>query len=80
MCLVSVSADESILGKATELSEKKLLDVIESSYPNPVTVRELSSYVNGVYMFDLVDAFSKTCFEWVSGHLDFLIEFDKNLR
>ncbi|XP_065202307.1 uncharacterized protein LOC135832761 isoform X2 [Planococcus citri] len=37
-----LSADESILGKASELTEKKLLDVIESSYPNPVTVQELS--------------------------------------
>lgn len=34
-----------MLDRSLELTEKKLLDVIESSYPNPVTVPELSAYV-----------------------------------
>ncbi|KAK7586219.1 hypothetical protein V9T40_004095 [Parthenolecanium corni] len=38
-----LSGDESMLDRSLELTEKKLLDVIESSYPNPVTVPELSA-------------------------------------
>ncbi|KAJ9598950.1 hypothetical protein L9F63_010544, partial [Diploptera punctata] len=43
---VSVSADESALGLVVELTEPKLLELIESAYPNPVTVEELASQHN----------------------------------
>ncbi|XKL59919.1 hypothetical protein PGB90_000935 [Kerria lacca] len=37
-----LSGDESSLDRSIEITEKKLLHVIESSYPNPVTISELS--------------------------------------
>lgn len=37
-----MSADETALGLVVELTEAKLLDLIESAYPNPVTVEELA--------------------------------------
>jgi hypothetical protein len=41
--LITVSADETTLGLVVELTETKLLDLIESAYPNPVTVEELAT-------------------------------------
>jgi predicted transcriptional regulator len=38
-----VSADETALGLVLELTEAKLLELIESAYPNPVTVEELAT-------------------------------------
>jgi predicted transcriptional regulator len=38
-----VSADETALGRGLELTEAKLLELIESAYPNPVTVEELAT-------------------------------------
>jgi predicted ArsR family transcriptional regulator len=38
-----VSADETALGLVVELTEAKLLELIESAYPNPVTVEELAT-------------------------------------
>jgi len=40
--LLTVSADDTALGLVVELTEAKLLDLIESAYPNPVTVEELA--------------------------------------
>ncbi|PSN49293.1 hypothetical protein C0J52_09404 [Blattella germanica] len=37
-----MSADETALGLVVELTEPKLLELIESAYPNPVTVEELA--------------------------------------
>ncbi|PNF19522.1 hypothetical protein B7P43_G02178 [Cryptotermes secundus] len=37
-----LSADETALGLIVELTEAKLLELIESAYPNPVTVEELA--------------------------------------
>lgn len=37
-----LSADDTALGLVVELTEAKLLDLIESAYPNPVTVEELA--------------------------------------
>lgn len=39
----TVSADETALGLVVELTEAKLLELIESAYPNPVTVEELAT-------------------------------------
>ncbi|KAL1140100.1 hypothetical protein AAG570_000032, partial [Ranatra chinensis] len=39
---LSASADESILGKEVPLTEDKVLELIESAYPNPVTVEDLA--------------------------------------
>lgn len=39
---IKVSADEAALGTVVELTEAKLLELIESAYPNPVTVEELA--------------------------------------
>jgi predicted transcriptional regulator len=39
----TVSADETALGMVVELTEAKLLELIESAYPNPVTVEELAT-------------------------------------
>ena len=41
-----MSADENALGLVVELTEAKLLELIESAYPNPVTVEELASQHN----------------------------------
>ncbi|XP_025834980.1 uncharacterized protein LOC112905882 [Agrilus planipennis] len=42
-CFVfSVSADESILGTVAILTTEKLLEIIESSYPNPVVISEIA--------------------------------------
>lgn len=40
-----VSADESILGKQVELSEGKVLELIESAYPNPLTAEDMARCV-----------------------------------
>jgi predicted transcriptional regulator len=40
---ITVSADEAALGMVVELTEAKLLELIESAYPNPVTVEELAT-------------------------------------
>lgn len=37
-----MSADDTALGLVLELTEAKLLELIESAYPNPVTVEELA--------------------------------------
>lgn len=39
---ITVSADESILGTVTVLTIEKLLELIESAYPNPVTVEDIA--------------------------------------
>lgn len=39
---LTVSADDNALGLVVELTEAKLLELIESAYPNPVTVEELA--------------------------------------
>lgn len=38
----TVSADESILGKQVELTEEKVLELIESAYPNPITAEDIA--------------------------------------
>lgn len=38
-----LSADDTALGLVLELTEAKLLELIESAYPNPVTVEELAT-------------------------------------
>ncbi|KDR14122.1 uncharacterized protein LOC110834835 isoform X4 [Zootermopsis nevadensis] len=38
-----LSANEAALGMVVELTEAKLLELIESAYPNPVTVEELAT-------------------------------------
>ncbi|KAK3919649.1 50S ribosomal protein L9 [Frankliniella fusca] len=38
-----LSADESILGQKVELTEEKVLELIESSYPNPITIQDISN-------------------------------------
>jgi predicted transcriptional regulator len=38
-----VLADDTALGLVVELTEAKLLELIESAYPNPVTVDELAT-------------------------------------
>lgn len=43
--MLLVSADESILGKQVELSEGKVLELIESAYPNPLTAEDMARYV-----------------------------------
>lgn len=43
MYSLTVSADDTALGLVLELTEAKLLELIESSYPNPVTVEELAT-------------------------------------
>lgn len=37
-----LSSDESSLDRSLEITEQRVLDVIESSYPNPITILELS--------------------------------------
>lgn len=37
-----MSADENNLGVVAPLTEERVLELIESSYPNPVTVTELA--------------------------------------
>lgn len=37
-----VSADESTLGKQVELTEEKVLELIESAYPNPITAQDIA--------------------------------------
>ncbi|KAG8233887.1 hypothetical protein J437_LFUL005214, partial [Ladona fulva] len=37
-----LSADETALGKIVELTEDKVLEMIESSYPNPITVGDIA--------------------------------------
>ncbi|XP_046683859.1 uncharacterized protein LOC124369800 isoform X2 [Homalodisca vitripennis] len=37
-----LSADESILGKQVELTEEKVLELIESAYPNPITAEDIA--------------------------------------
>ncbi|XP_029166241.1 uncharacterized protein LOC114937063 isoform X4 [Nylanderia fulva] len=38
----SVSADEAIMGQVIELTVEKVLELIESAYPNPVTVVDIA--------------------------------------
>ncbi|XP_026281835.1 uncharacterized protein LOC113208839 isoform X2 [Frankliniella occidentalis] len=38
-----LSADESILGQKIELTEEKVLELIESSYPNPITIQDIAN-------------------------------------
>lgn len=37
-----MSADETTLGTATVLTTEKLLEIIESAYPNPITVEDIA--------------------------------------
>ncbi|CAG2102765.1 unnamed protein product [Medioppia subpectinata] len=39
----SVSIDESFLGSIAELSEEKVLELIESSYPNPISLADIAN-------------------------------------
>ncbi|XP_054161455.1 uncharacterized protein LOC128959513 isoform X2 [Oppia nitens] len=41
--LSSVSIDESFLGSISELSEDKILGIIESSYPNPISLSDIAN-------------------------------------
>lgn len=38
-----LSSDESILGHQVELTEEKVLELIESSYPNPITLQDIAN-------------------------------------
>lgn len=39
---VSVSAEENSLGNVVLLTIEKVLEIIESSYPNPVTIQDIA--------------------------------------
>lgn len=39
---IAASVDDSSSEKHVDLTEEKLLEVIESSYPNPITIQDLS--------------------------------------
>ncbi|CAG2165177.1 unnamed protein product [Oppiella nova] len=41
--LGSVSIDESFLGSIPELSEERVLELIESSYPNPISLADIAN-------------------------------------
>lgn len=41
-----LSADESTLGKQVELTEEKVLELIESAYPNPITAHDIAKEHN----------------------------------
>ncbi|XP_014244007.1 uncharacterized protein LOC106663602 isoform X1 [Cimex lectularius] len=43
---LSVSSDDSIVGKQVMLTQEKVLEMIEAAYPNPVTVEDLSKEHN----------------------------------
>lgn len=42
--MFSVSTDETILGgvQIVELTSEKILELIESAYPNPLTIQDLA--------------------------------------
>jgi hypothetical protein len=39
---VLVSADENSLGNVILLTRNKVIEIIESSYPNPVTIQDIA--------------------------------------
>ncbi|XP_074104837.1 uncharacterized protein LOC141531163 isoform X2 [Cotesia typhae] len=41
-----LSADETIMGQSVELTSEKVLELIESAYPNPVTVIDIAKQYN----------------------------------
>lgn len=46
MCeFCTVSTDETIMGQMVELTMEKVLELIESAYPNPVTVEDMAKWV-----------------------------------
>jgi len=40
--LLKVSTDETIMGQVIELTVEKVLELIESAYPNPVTMIDIA--------------------------------------
>lgn len=40
--LLKVSTDETVMGQVIELTVEKVLELIESAYPNPVTVVDVA--------------------------------------
>ncbi|KAJ1527820.1 hypothetical protein ONE63_007765 [Megalurothrips usitatus] len=38
-----LSADDSILGQKVDLTEEKVLELIESAYPNPITIQDIAN-------------------------------------
>ncbi|XP_053597015.1 uncharacterized protein LOC103572355 isoform X1 [Microplitis demolitor] len=43
---IAVSSDETIMGQSVELTAEKVLELIESAYPNPVTVIDIAKQYN----------------------------------
>jgi len=39
---LKVSIDETVMGQVIELTVEKVLELIESAYPNPVTVIDIA--------------------------------------
>jgi len=39
---LKVSVDETVMGQVIELTVEKVLELIESAYPNPVTVIDIA--------------------------------------
>lgn len=44
-----VSAEENSLGHVVLLTIEKVLELIESAYPNPITVQDIAKYVLFVF-------------------------------
>lgn len=42
VCLFVVSAEESTLGNGQILTQEKVLEIIESAYPNPITIKDVA--------------------------------------
>jgi len=40
--LFVVSAEESTLGNGQILTQEKVLEIIESAYPNPITIKDVA--------------------------------------
>lgn len=41
-----MSIDESFIGSQPEVNEQRVLEVIESSYPNPISLADIAKYCN----------------------------------
>lgn len=52
---MTVSTDETVIGQVVELTLEKVLELIESAYPNPITVTDIAKY--DVYYKNFINYF-----------------------
>lgn len=71
--LWSVSVDENVMSAKLELTPERILDMIESAYPNPISIENMAKYVYRLLFNNLfISLIMCTCTHSYSAYLSYV--------